>query len=33
MGMLPELCGIADDFLQKAGLADLYLKLQAFTGK
>jgi len=28
-----ELCLIADDFLQKAGLAELYQKLQVFAGK
>ncbi|WP_250318032.1 hypothetical protein [Pedobacter sp. B4-66] len=28
-----ELCEIADDFLQKAGLAELYQKLQGFPGK
>jgi len=28
-----ELCTIADDFLQKAGLGELYQKLQVFAGK
>ncbi|MBT2561336.1 hypothetical protein J7E50_10880 [Pedobacter sp. ISL-68] len=28
-----ELCEIADEFLQKAGLAELFQKLQAFAGK
>jgi hypothetical protein len=28
-----ELCTIADDFLQKAGLAELFQKLQSFPSK
>ncbi|WP_448635421.1 hypothetical protein [Pedobacter panaciterrae] len=30
---ITELCEIADDFLQKAGLAELFQKLQTFPGK